>query len=270
MRFNNTQTKKALNDVKLLNFNYFDGNNQVLMKEVNTMSSKLSKMKKITTNRGVTITSSSIDSFMDGSYLKFNKDIECKRNDCYNQNKEHYITSTINDIENTMYCLRNSKYNLNYNNAISTSTPIANNKTFSYKSSHDNTKPVISKIKQPSFEDDSEEEIISYNDDECEYNDNNTVDNNYYQNIAQQYSQLDTNLDESTQLNINTPPKLLESTFNSSSCSNMSNDLIILQHVPKSDEIKQSTCKSQQLLNFLNCENQLKYVYAFKLIIIFS
>jgi hypothetical protein len=101
-----------------------------------------------------------------------------------------------------------------YNNVISTSTPIENKRVKLLTS----TTTSFYKIKQPSFDDeDDDDEVIEY------------VDANE-QTTAYNYND---SIDESTQVNINELPKLIESTFNSSSCSNMSNDLIILQHVYK-------------------------------------
>lgn len=112
------------------------------------------------------------------------------------------------------------------------------------------------KIKQPSFDNDDEIEINNQieiidennNDSNSVYNDNNDDETTRYVDAESNFSQYQTynhsynskindnnnktnSGDESTQVNINAPPKLIESTLNSSSLSNMSNDLIILQHV---------------------------------------
>jgi hypothetical protein len=104
------------------------------------------------------------------------------------------------------------------------------------------------KIKQPSFDDDVDV------DDEIEINSVDLINNEdkIVDTVSEQYIYNSSDvLDESTQVNINAPPKLIESTFNSSSISNMSNDLIILQHVyQKQNQIKMKEGSAKRYANF--------------------
>ena len=141
------------------------------------------------------------------------------------ENKRKY-NSELTSCQNTSYAIPNPLY---------ISTPIENKKI---KLASSNS---FFKLKQPCFD---EEEVVCTNiDDELiDYVDAADDEEETQKIEAYDYYNGDEDMDESTQLNINAPPKLIESTFNSSSLSNMSNDLIILQHVFQKDatEIKAS------------------------------
>ena len=111
------------------------------------------------------------------------------------------------------------------------------------------------KIKQPSFEDDEDDDELHKIDINSQEDENDNVTHNAdavsssSQNCV--YNNYSDDFDESTQVNINAPPKLIESTFNSSSISNMSSDLIILQHVyQKQNQINMKDGSTKRYVNF--------------------